>query len=132
MTSKHCPICFASFALVGKVHNCSPRSRPSWLPPEKAEQPAPEPKSRPATQAETIDDLRKLCKQPPSGRAAAPEDEHTPQPAKRTKAPMANGVANVDDVANRSPTTYRYRNAEARRAYMRNLMKRRRTTAASS
>ncbi len=87
MSGDQCTICFASLALVGRVHNCRPR-------PVAAPVPAPLPTSPVANRIESL---------------------------------LANTVANGNGVANSS--TYRHRDPTKRRAYMRELMRRRRETA---
>jgi hypothetical protein len=80
--SDPCPRCGANLRLVGRAHNCIPRSV-----------------------ATVAADMANTCH-------------------------VANDMANRStvDVANKASTTYRYRDVETRRNYMRTLMRRKRAT----
>ena len=83
--SGQCPVCHASYTLIGRMHRCV---------------------SQPGSMA-----------------------------AQQPVADLADHGANNNHVANGEVTnssTYRYRNPEARRAYMRNLMRRRRASTTTS
>lgn len=97
----YCPICGANIGLVGPRHRCVPRAKPDWI----------------------------IAAEAKAGAAA-----NAPEPAAAVASVSQSDVVNAPDVTNSEPpmtnatkVTYRYRDADKWRAYMRAYMAKRRS-----
>ena len=120
MGAQFCPVCWSNLALVGRSHNCIPRSRPSWIP---ADVPAPAKKCEASatpkpTKVARIEELKALCQS--TGRAAASTGDVS----------NAAGVSNRGDAGERVKR-WRAANRDQYNAGQAELMRRRRVKAKS-